>query len=187
MKGGRHAAKAQRRLSAQPLAGTRQQLHIVADPLGNGLSFQLGEDGRNIEHGFAHRRGGIELLPDTDKADLAAVERFDEGCKIRHAAADPIQPIAYQHIHPPGLHRLHQRGKLRTVQRSTGKALILIDLYLRLRPMLLDILSAQRRLVFNGIPRLTLYRFSAVNRSTHRIASLGLAYASHAADNAYTA
>ena len=127
------------------------------------------------------------MLPDTDKADLAAVERFNEGGKIRHAAADPIQPIAYQHIHPPGLHRLHQRGKLRTVQRSAGKAFILIDLYLCLWPMMLDILSAQRRLVFDGIPRFTLYRFSAVNCSTHGIASLGLAYASCAADNAYTA
>ena len=163
------AAIAQRRRPAQPLPVAGKQLHIVLHTLGYGFAFQLRKYRGNIQHGFAHRRCRIKLLAEADKIHPVFVQLFNQGRKIRYAAAHPVQPIADQRVQFPLPYIRQQRQKLGALYIRPGKPLVFIHRNFGIRPVRCNVCPAKLFLIFHGISRLAFYGFSAVNAYPHHV------------------
>ena len=152
--GGAFRFISRRRYPAQPATGFRQLVHIILDSLCDCLTLQLRKNRRHIHHGASHRRGGIELLPNGDEVDFSAAEILDELGEVPDIAADTVQPVHHDglELHLAGV--LHHLLKLRALQRSAGKALVLVhQRRLRLLPTEMggNILTAQLDLVLDAL------------------------------------
>ena len=155
----RHAGQVLRgvargRCATQPASGLGQLMHIVPDALGDGLPLQLGEHGRNVHHGAAHRRGRVELLSDGDEVNVPVAQILDELGKVTDVAADAVESIDHDGGKGDLLGILHHFLELRALQIAAGKALVLVDQHIFRRFLAKvhgDVLAAQLNLVLDAL------------------------------------
>src|SRR5258708_2786747 len=70
----------------------------TADPIKHGcgrafschFSFEFTEHHDNLQHGFTHRSGGVEIFPEADDLNVVLVEKPPELDKIKHASGKSI-------------------------------------------------------------------------------------------------
>ena len=153
-------------IAAQPAAGLGQLVHIVPDPLGDGLPLQLRKHRNDIHHGSTHGGGGIELLPDGDKIHIQLGQFVDHAGKIAEVAADSIQTVDHDGFELVIAHLFHHPLICRPMEIAAGEALILKNLT-ALRGFraieIADILPAQLHLIADGLTLAGESGFAGVN------------------------
>ncbi len=142
------------RCAAQPAPGLGQLVHIVPDALGDGLSLQLGEHGRNVHHGAAHGGAGVKLLADGDEVNVPVAQVLDELGKVADVAADAVEAIDHDGGKGDLLGVLHHFLELRALQITAGKALVLVDQHVFRRILAKvhgDVLAAKLDLILDAL------------------------------------
>jgi hypothetical protein len=151
------------RRSAEPAPGLGKLVHIVPNAFRNRLAFQLGKNRSDIHHGPAHRRAGVKLLADGNKADPQLAELLNQPRKIADVAADPIQAVdhnGFEFVLSGSLHHFLEAG---SVQISAGKALVLVNDHIfgiGVAAVDADIFPAQFHLIADALAFAREFRFA---------------------------
>ena len=119
---------AEGRVAAHPHAPLPRRRHLVANALANDLALELGKAEQDVQRQPPHAGGGIEALCDRNKRHVVRVEHLDQLGEIHQRATEPVEFVADDHVHQPGLDVGQQPLQRRPLEGAARYAAIVVAL-----------------------------------------------------------